>query len=88
MADDVEAVCVRVDLCSGESIDLTFNDVGVTADQVCDEVSRTLALQIDSRSYFSLWIVGNDLGTRQAGSECGISESERDGRGKRGLGVG
>ena len=83
MADDVEAVCVRVDLCSGESIDLTFNDVGVTADQVCDEVSRTLALQIDSRSYFSLWIVGNDLGTRPAGSGCGLLDARERVRAER-----
>ena len=55
-------MCVRVDLCSGESVELTFKDSHVNARSVCTEAARALELDPELTDMFALWIVGNDLG--------------------------
>jgi len=56
-----EGVRVRVYLWNKEEKVLFFKNYDLTAQQVCDEMAKKQLLTQDSKSLFSLWIIGNDL---------------------------
>ena len=58
-----EGVRVRVYLWNKEEKVLFFKNYDLTAQQICNEMAKKNLLTQDSRNMFSLWIVGNNLGT-------------------------